>query len=98
LYFIRDIVGSAIHQDRQVSIAPEIFELYIDLMAQNKATEVHNFIKMNEGYRLEQTLEVWPDHMFYVLDSSQYNKIFSTFILLIVVKTITKSLKLLTKR
>jgi len=35
-----------------------VFELYIELMCQYKPNEVLNYIKMNEGYRLEQTLQV----------------------------------------
>ena len=54
----RDTGSSAIHQDRGVNIEPHVFELYIDLMCQYKPNEVLNYIKMNEGYRLEQTLQV----------------------------------------
>ncbi|WAR10580.1 VPS8-like protein [Mya arenaria] len=35
-----------------------IFELYIDLMCKFRPNDVYNFIKPNEGYRLEQTLAI----------------------------------------
>lgn len=54
----RDSGGSAIHTDKQVNIDPWIIELYVDLMCQFRPQEVYNYIKLNEGYRLEQTLEV----------------------------------------
>ena len=54
----RDSMGSAIHQEKQMTIEPRIVELFIDLMCRFRPNEVHNYIKMNEGYRLEQTLEV----------------------------------------
>ena len=50
-------MGSAIHQEKQMTIEPRIVELFIDLMCRFRPNEVHNYIKMNEGYRLEQTLE-----------------------------------------
>ncbi|VDI47973.1 vacuolar protein sorting-associated protein 8 [Mytilus galloprovincialis] len=57
-YLARDTGSSAIHQDRGINIEPHVFELYIDLMCQFKPNEVLNYIKMNEGYRLEQTLQI----------------------------------------
>ncbi|CAC5412316.1 VPS8 [Mytilus coruscus] len=54
----KDTGSSAIHQDRGINIEPQVFELYIDLMCQFKPNEVLNYIKMNEGYRLEQTLQI----------------------------------------
>ncbi|XP_069107470.1 vacuolar protein sorting-associated protein 8 homolog isoform X1 [Argopecten irradians] len=58
----RDSMGSAIHQERQVVVEPHIFELYIDLMAQYRPNDVYSYIKLNEGYRLEQTLEICRKH------------------------------------
>lgn len=60
LFASRDTSGSAINTDRQVSIDPEIYELYIDLLCQFKPGDVANYVKMSEGYRLEQTLAVSP--------------------------------------
>ena len=54
----RDLGSSAIHTDKQVNIDPWIMELYVDLMCQFRPQEVYNYIKLNEGYRLEQTLAV----------------------------------------
>ncbi|XP_063412679.1 vacuolar protein sorting-associated protein 8 homolog [Mytilus trossulus] len=54
----KDTGSSAIHQDRGINIEPQVFELYISLMCQFKPNEVLNYIKMNEGYRLEQTLQI----------------------------------------
>uniref|UniRef100_K1R9K0 Vacuolar protein sorting-associated protein 8-like protein n=1 Tax=Magallana gigas TaxID=29159 RepID=K1R9K0_MAGGI len=58
----RDSGGSAIHTDKQVNIDPWIIELYVDLMCQFRPQEVYNYIKLNEGYRLEQTLEICRRH------------------------------------
>ncbi|KAL5005898.1 hypothetical protein ScPMuIL_017056 [Solemya velum] len=58
----KDIAGSAIHAERQVNIDPEIYELYVDLLCQFRQHDAYNFIKMNEGYRLEQTLEICRKH------------------------------------
>ena len=58
LIIIRDTSGSAIHTEKQVHVDASIFELYIDLMCQFKPHHVENFIKTNEGYRLEETLAV----------------------------------------
>jgi hypothetical protein len=41
-----------------VHVEAGIFELYIDLMCEFKPQQVENFIKTNEGYRLEETLAV----------------------------------------
>ena len=54
----RESNSSAIQPEKQGSLDPDIMELYIDLMCQFQAKEVCNFIKMNEGYRLEETLQV----------------------------------------
>lgn len=54
----RESNGSAINPDKQINLDPDIMELYIDLMCRFRANEVCNFIKMNEGYRLEETLQV----------------------------------------
>lgn len=54
----KDSVGSAIHPDRQVNLEPQIYEIYINLMCLHKPSDVYNYIKVNEGYRLEQTLEI----------------------------------------
>ena len=37
---------------------PDVVELYVDLMCQFRPQDVYNFIKMNEGYRLEEALQV----------------------------------------
>ena len=57
-FFSRDTSGSAIHTEKQVAIDAPIYEQYIDLLCQFKPQDVYNFIMVNEGYRLEQTLEV----------------------------------------
>lgn len=54
----RESNGSAINPDKQINLDPDIMELYIDLMCRFRASDVCNFIKMNEGYRLEETLQV----------------------------------------
>lgn len=56
--YCRDSVGSAIHPDRQVNLEPQIHEIYINLMCLHRPGDVYNYIKVNEGYRLEETLEV----------------------------------------
>ncbi|XP_053385366.1 vacuolar protein sorting-associated protein 8 homolog [Mercenaria mercenaria] len=58
----RDTSGSAIHTEKQVHVEASIFELYIDLMCQYKPNHVENFIKTNEGYRLEETLAICRKH------------------------------------
>ncbi|XP_071103447.1 vacuolar protein sorting-associated protein 8 homolog [Haliotis cracherodii] len=58
----RDSQSSAVHTDRQITIEPNIIELYINLMCEHRPHDVCNFIKMNEGYRLEQTLEICRKH------------------------------------
>ncbi|XP_041374342.1 vacuolar protein sorting-associated protein 8 homolog isoform X2 [Gigantopelta aegis] len=58
----RDSVSSAVNLDKQIGIEPRIVELYISLMCEHQQHEVYNFIKMNEGYRLEQTLEICRKH------------------------------------
>ncbi|XP_064597923.1 vacuolar protein sorting-associated protein 8 homolog [Liolophura sinensis] len=58
----KDTSGSAINTDRQISIDPEIYELYIDLLCQFKPGDVANYVKMTEGYRLEQTLAICRRH------------------------------------
>nr|XP_022322565.1 vacuolar protein sorting-associated protein 8 homolog [Crassostrea virginica] len=58
----RDLGSSAIHTDKQVNIDPWIVELYVDQMCQFRPQEVYNYIKLNEGYRLEQTLAICRKH------------------------------------
>ncbi|XP_052813444.1 vacuolar protein sorting-associated protein 8 homolog isoform X3 [Mya arenaria] len=54
--------GSAINTDKQIQVEASIFELYIDLMCKFRPNDVYNFIKPNEGYRLEQTLAICRKH------------------------------------
>lgn len=49
----RDFGGSVIYIDKQVNIDFWIIELYVDFMCQFRFQEVYNYIKLNEGYRLE---------------------------------------------
>ena len=56
--FYRESTGSAINPEKQSNLDPDVVELYIDLLCQFKPADVCNFIKMNEGYRLEETLKV----------------------------------------
>ena len=60
--FSRDTSGSAIHADKQIAIDAPIYEQYIDLLCQFRPQDVYNFIMVNEGYRLEPTLEVTRQH------------------------------------
>lgn len=39
-------------------IEPQVLELYVDLLCEYRPQDVCSFIKMNEGYRLEETLQV----------------------------------------
>lgn len=54
----RESQSSAIKPEKQINIDAEVLELFIDLQCQFKPYDVCNFIKMNEGYRLEETLTV----------------------------------------
>ncbi|KAK6181620.1 hypothetical protein SNE40_009442 [Patella caerulea] len=54
----RDAQSSAINADKQVHIEADIIESYIDLMCRYKPADVYNFIKVTEGYRLEETLDI----------------------------------------
>ncbi|XP_013089193.2 vacuolar protein sorting-associated protein 8 homolog [Biomphalaria glabrata] len=60
--FYRDLQGSALKPEKQMSIEPQVSELYIDLMCSYKPQDVCGFIKLNEGYRLEETLEIVRKH------------------------------------
>ena len=65
MLYCRDNSGSAVFSDRHINIEPHIHELYIQLMAKCEPTNVYNYIRMAEGYRLEETLEVrghWVRH------------------------------------
>ncbi|CAE1274106.1 VPS8 [Acanthosepion pharaonis] len=50
--------GSALNPEKQITIDPHIYELYIDLLCQFHPSNVYNFIKTFEGYRVEQTLQI----------------------------------------
>ncbi|KAL4217419.1 Vacuolar protein sorting-associated protein 8 [Mactra antiquata] len=54
----RETSSSTSQLEKQVQVEGSIFELYIDLMCQFKPSDVYNFIKTNEGYRLEETLAI----------------------------------------
>ncbi|KAK7507486.1 hypothetical protein BaRGS_00001421 [Batillaria attramentaria] len=58
----RETNGSAINPEKQMNLDPDIVELYIDLMCRFRPHDVCNFIKMNEGYRLEETLQICRKH------------------------------------
>ena len=55
----RDTAGSALYQEKQTMIDPTVHELYIDLMCRKQPEAVHTYIRTAEGYRLDETLEVW---------------------------------------
>ncbi|KAL3853951.1 hypothetical protein ACJMK2_013245 [Sinanodonta woodiana] len=54
----RETTGSAVHPERQLTLDALIYEKYIELLCKYKPQEVYNFIMVNEGYRLEETLEI----------------------------------------
>ncbi|XP_070185455.1 vacuolar protein sorting-associated protein 8 homolog isoform X3 [Littorina saxatilis] len=58
----REASGSALHPEKQITLDPDVVELYIDLMCRFRPGDVYNFIKMNEGYRLEETLQICRKH------------------------------------
>ncbi|XP_059149378.1 vacuolar protein sorting-associated protein 8 homolog [Physella acuta] len=58
----RDTQGSALKPEKQMVIEPQVLELYIDLLCTNRPQDVCTFIKQNEGYRLEETLEIVRKH------------------------------------
>ncbi|XP_035826479.1 vacuolar protein sorting-associated protein 8 homolog isoform X2 [Aplysia californica] len=58
----RDAQSSALKPEKQIHLEPQVLELYVDLMCEFKPQEVCNFIKMNEGYRLEETLQIVRKH------------------------------------
>ncbi|XP_052234778.1 vacuolar protein sorting-associated protein 8 homolog isoform X2 [Dreissena polymorpha] len=58
----RDASGSAINPESQVQVEAAIFELYIDLLCRYRPADVYTFIKVNDGYRLEQTLDICRKH------------------------------------
>lgn len=68
---IRESNGSATNPEKQLALDPDIVESYVDLMCRFRPQDVCNFIKMNEGYRLEETLEVG-------LKSLEVNPVLST--------------------
>ncbi|XP_014767622.1 vacuolar protein sorting-associated protein 8 homolog isoform X2 [Octopus bimaculoides] len=54
----KESVGNHVNPDKQVTIEPIIYELYIDLQCQFHTSNVYNFIKNVDGYRLEETLKI----------------------------------------
>ncbi|CAL1539613.1 unnamed protein product [Lymnaea stagnalis] len=60
--FYRDAQGSALRPEKQIIIEPQVLEQYIDLMCSYKPQDVCGFVKLNEGYRLEETLEIVRRH------------------------------------
>lgn len=55
---LRDAQSSALKPEKQMIIEPQVLELYVDLLCEYRPQDVCSFIKMNEGYRLEETLQV----------------------------------------
>ncbi|XP_064646589.1 vacuolar protein sorting-associated protein 8 homolog isoform X2 [Lineus longissimus] len=58
----RETTGSAIYTDRQITIEPQIHEKYIELMCQFHPSNVYNYIKGADGYRLPETLLISKRH------------------------------------
>ncbi len=56
--FCREATGSAIYMERNIHVEPELHEMYIELMCKLQPPAVCTYLKMAEGYRLENTLEV----------------------------------------
>ena len=56
--YCRKSSGSAIHIERNIQVEPEIHEMYIELLCKQAPPSVCTYLKMAEGYRLEETLEV----------------------------------------
>ncbi len=54
----RETSGSAIFTERHFNIEPEIHELYINLLCKHKPEEVYDYVRVSEGYRVPETLEV----------------------------------------
>ena len=51
-------VSSTVTGEPGVVVEAAIMERYIALLGKYRPADVYNFIKSNEGYRLEQTLTV----------------------------------------
>lgn len=49
---------NTVNPEKQTPLDPDIVEFYVDLMCRFRPQDVCNFIKMNDGYRLEETLKV----------------------------------------
>ena len=58
----KDAINSTAKADKAVTLDPQVLELYIDLMCEFRPQEVTNFIKMNEEYRLDETLQIVRKH------------------------------------
>ncbi|GFO47915.1 vacuolar protein sorting-associated protein 8-like protein [Plakobranchus ocellatus] len=58
----RDAQSSALKPEKNTPLEPEVLELYIDLMCEYRPQDVCNFLKMNEGYRLEEALQIVRKH------------------------------------
>ncbi|BFY99915.1 hypothetical protein BsWGS_02955 [Bradybaena similaris] len=58
----RDAQSSALKPEKQMIIEPQVLELYVDLLCEYRPQDVCSFIKMNEGYRLEETLQIVRKH------------------------------------
>ena len=58
LIYYRESSGSAIYIERNISVEPELHEMYIELMCKQHPPSVCTYLKVAEGYRLEETLEV----------------------------------------
>lgn len=58
--------------ERNITVEPPIHELYIELMCKQSPPSVCTYLKMAEGYRLEETLEVngITDLFYFVLNET----------------------------
>ncbi|GFR94592.1 vacuolar protein sorting-associated protein 8-like protein, partial [Elysia marginata] len=58
----RDAQSSALKPEKNTPLEPEVLELYVDLMCEYRPNDVCNFLKMNEGYRLDEVLQIVRKH------------------------------------